>query len=76
MTTEIYANIVPADEITYRDGVAEIKQTDATRYGPLRQVARPANNGTGDWTENLILTYTDGRTERVDGHLLNTEREQ
>jgi hypothetical protein len=67
-----YAEIVPADEIEYSGGVAQIDAADATRYEPLRRIALPYGANTPDWTDKVVLTYTDGSKETVVGHVVTT----
>lgn len=67
-----YADIVPADEIEYRGGVAQIDNADATRYKPLQRIALPYGSSTPDWTDKVVLTYEDGSTETVVGHVVST----
>lgn len=66
-----YIEIVAPEDIEHANGVAEIDSKYAERYEPLRRIAYPWNNGHGDWTETVVLTYMDGSTERVRGHVVS-----
>lgn len=69
----LYADIVPTEDIEHERGVAYVKKEHAKRYEPLSSIERPANNGVGlSGAERITLVYTDGQTETVEGHLLNT----
>ena len=70
--SERYAEIVLKEDIDYSGSTAVIDSDRATRYEPLRRITRPANNGHLDWTETIVLTYTDGTTERVRGSLVES----
>jgi hypothetical protein len=64
-----YIEIVHPEDIDRSGGFALIDGDEATRYEPLERVEYPANNGHGDWTETVMLVYTDGTTEKVRGHV-------
>lgn len=67
-----YIKIVPKERIDYAGGLATIKSDKADVYKPLKSIAYPANNGHADWTETVVLRYTDGSTERVRGHVVES----
>jgi len=67
-----YVDVVAKGDIDYDGGGATINGDDATRYAPLKSIAYPANNGHGDWTETIVVTYTDGTQERIRGHVTDS----
>lgn len=67
-----YAKIVHKEDIDYSGSVAVIDSDEATEYTNLKSISYPANNGHGDWTETVVLTYLDGSTERVRGNVVET----
>lgn len=67
-----YIEIVPKEAFGQAGDAVSISANDAERYGPLRRIAYQAQNGHGDWTETVVLTYMDGSTERVRGYVVAT----
>jgi len=67
-----YVDVVLKDDIDHNGGVAVINGDCATRFAPLKSIAYPANNGHGDWTETIVVTYTDGTQERIRGHVTDS----
>jgi len=61
-----YALVVPFEKI--EDGI--IARRDATRYEPLERITLPA--GGGERSGRIVLTYTDGDVETVEGYLLES----
>jgi len=67
-----YADIVLKDDIDYSGSIVVIDKDNATRYEPLQSIRHPVNNGHGDYTETVVLTFANGETEHVRGNIVST----